>query len=205
MVQAGDEAAHDGADDQEGHRRLDRAPPADGDAGEHQGEAGGGHREDGEVEGVELRHAEVELALVGRGGGEHGAAGDDDPEAAERLGLREGKCLSQQEDDGEGAHRAAGDELQVGGAPERDVEAVGIVPQVVEREGGNGCQAHHAEEEASVGHPEVAEAELGRRLLGGGERDGDGGGEDQAAEPEQDGDVGRGEEGADVTAEVDVP
>ena len=79
------------------------------------------------------------------------------------------------------------------------------MPQVVEREGGDGSQAHHAEEEASVGHPEVAEAELGRRLLGGGERDRDHGGEDQAAEPEQDGDVGRGEEGADVTAEVDVP
>jgi hypothetical protein len=186
------------ADDLQGPTRPERPP------GGHQGEAGGDHDEDGQVQHLELGHAVVELALERAHADQHGAGGEDVDALPQQRGLGVGAGLGQHEPQGDRAEGSGDDQLDVGRAPQGDVDPVGLVPHGVEPEGGHPAETQGDEKHGRPRDVEEAPAQCGLRLFDAGEEDGDAGGVDEATQSHQDHHVGWGEELL-VTAVVDVP
>ena len=105
-------------------------------------DAGGEHDQHRLEDELELRHAEVELALEGREPDQE-AAGQRARGAAQRAAQRAAaaaprasaaRALDEQHGQADERHRRAADQHQVRRAPERHVLAEQPVPDVVERE-----------------------------------------------------------------------
>jgi hypothetical protein len=210
----------EGASHQEGEaapQDQERDHGQQGAAGTERG-AGGDQRERGSdgdeqrlVQDLELGDAEVELALEDRQAREDGAEQEHLDAPAEGGGRGPGlePPLPEHEPQHQGAQPPAGDELQMGGAPQRHVDPVGLVPQVVERERHHRADAEGAEEEGGPRDAQGPHAHSDALVLGvgpveGGEDDGDHRGEHEAVQPDEDQRV-RGREQLVVATLVDVP
>ena len=120
-------------DEVDGHDQQG-APATKNQAGRYQRDTGGQGDDHGVVELLELGHAEVELGrqTTHAPEDEHGSEHVQQPRAP--AGARKRARLAQHEPTRDWAQGGAADHQQVGRAPHGDVDAVGLVPQGIERE-----------------------------------------------------------------------
>ena len=202
------------ADDEEEGGRRERAAAAHEQPGGDQGEARGAGDHQRLEDQPELRDVEVVLALEDRQPEQQAAHRRGLPDEARGLpdlavavvGGQAAVALLLEDQQADDRQPGAGDEHQVGRAPERDVLAEEAVPDVVQREAEQRVEAGAGEQDAADRHvPAAEEADGGRAgLLVQRHRAGEHAAGEDAEEAEQDQEVRGVGQRALVAADADV-
>ena len=204
----------DAADDQEEGDGRQRPAAADEQPGRHQGQAGRPGDHEGGQHQPELLHVEVVLALEHRQTQQqaaHRRGLADEPGqlpdlAIAVVGGQSAVALLLEDQQADDRQTRAGDQHQVGRAPQRDVLAEQPVPDVVEGKAEQCVEAGPGEQQAADGHvPALDEVHRrGAGLLAQRHRAGEDAAGEDAEQPEEDEVVRRVGQRAGVAADVDV-
>ena len=165
----------------------------------------GGERDEHRLEHLgELRDAEAELALAGDQALEREPGGEAVQERGPARVRRPDAGVGEHEPAGEPGEAGAHDHEHVGGAPHGDVDAEGLVPDLVHREAGHRPDAEGAQRQHRPRHPEAGDAPAPVPPVEGGDDRAEHGSRQDAEQAEEDAGMRRGEELL-VAPEGDVP